>query len=220
MMLVALLRDRARSDQLAAQPRVTRGRDDAVDELGRLERLGQVVERAGAHAARPRSWRCASADSMITEHDAPDSRNWSRRRGPEMPGKSTSSSTTSHGACRDLELVEDRDAIGRGLELDELVLELARDGARDRGDHRLIIVDDQDLDRIRAASSGRTQPLPGSLMNERRTIGLSTIHDPTVVRLAGQAAKIQSEATLTVRSLGVLVEQVGFDFGWDDRDRC
>src|SRR5450432_2695166 len=192
---------------------MTRGRDHAVDELGRLERLGQVVECTRAHTARgsrgarvgrehDHRRRCAGLAKLVEQLRARDAGQVDVEQ-HDVPRR-----------LARLELVEDGHAIGRGLEFDELVLELARDRRRDRGDHRLIVVDDQDLDRVRF---GHTEELPpaGQPDDERWTIGLSTIHDPSVVRLAGQTAKIQSEATFTVRSLGVLVEQVDLDLTGD-----
>src|SRR6185312_7617262 len=102
---------------------------------------------------------------------------------------------------------------GRGLDLDDLAFEPASDHRTDRVDHAAIVVDDEDLDR----SHHSTSAAAGQPNEERWSIRRSTIHDPTVVRLARETAKVETEAALAVGATSIFAEQIAFDFGRDGR---
>src|SRR3954471_16143632 len=128
-----------------------------------------------------------------------------------MPGKSTSSTTTSHGACPASSLystVTPSGAVSISTlspsSLRVIALEMAWAIAWSSSMIRTL---------IGSAIGTYASTPPGQPNEERRTITRSTIHDPTVMRFAREAAEVQAEAAFAVRSFGVLAEQVALELG-------
>ena len=89
----------------------------------------------------------ASADSMITDDVEPVAELVEQLRARDA-GQVDVEQHDVPRRLATLEPVRDRHAVGRGLDLDVLALEPARHHRADRVDHRAIVVDDEDLDRI------------------------------------------------------------------------